>query len=45
MPENKSNSQGAGGSAYNGPDSFLRRNWETALIYFGRSSIWEHLEP
>lgn len=41
----RSNSQGAGGSAYNGPDHFLANNWETAEIYFGRHSIWEHLEP
>lgn len=41
----RSNSQGAGSSTYNGPDGFLRHNWEMAEVFFDRHSIWEHLEP
>lgn len=41
----RSNSQGAGGSAYNGPDHFLANNWETAEIYFSRPSLFGFLEP
>lgn len=41
----RNGNSGFGNSQHNGPDGFLRHNWELAEIYFDRHSIWEHLEP